>query len=119
MDYADGKPLNSFVYPENLLPVSEVYRIVCDVDSAFEYAHENNIVHRDIKPGNIIYNPSPYQVKVTDFGIARLIDNSKTSTGEILGSPLYMAPEQLKGKKVNRSADVCKRPLNPIILITV
>ena len=106
MDYAEGKPLNCFVEKDNLLPVFEVYRIVCDVAEALEFAHTNNIVHRDIKPGNIIYNPSPYQVKVTDFGIARIMDDSKTSTGEILGSPLYMAPEQLKGKKVNREADV-------------
>jgi len=106
MDYADGQALNNFVNPDNLLPVFEVYRIVCDVAIALGYAHDNQIVHRDIKPGNIIYNPVPYQVKVTDFGIARLVDNSKTSTGEILGSPLYMAPEQLKGKKVNRSADI-------------
>ncbi len=106
MDFAVGKPLNNFVSPDNLLPVFEVYRIICDVATALEYAHENNIVHRDVKPGNIIYNPSPYQIKVTDFGIARLTDNSKTSTGEILGSPLYMAPEQLKGKKVNRAADI-------------
>lgn len=106
MDFAEGKALNHFVSPANLLPVFEVYRIICDVATALEYAHENNIVHRDVKPGNIIYNPSPYQVKVTDFGIARLVDDSKTSTGEILGSPLYMAPEQLKGSKVNRSADI-------------
>ncbi len=106
MDFAEGKALNHFVSPANLLPVFEVYRIICDVATALEYAHENNIVHRDVKPGNIIYNPSPYQVKVTDFGIARLLDDSKTSTGEILGSPLYMAPEQLKGNKVNRSADI-------------
>ncbi len=106
MDFAEGKALSSFVKPDNLLPVFEVYRIVCDVAMALEYAHENNIVHRDVKPGNIIYNPSPYQVRVTDFGIARLTDDSKTSTGEILGSPLYMAPEQLKGKKVNRAADI-------------
>ncbi len=106
MDYVEGRALNHFVNPKNLLPVFEVYRIICDVATALEYAHENNIVHRDVKPGNIIYNPSPYQVKVTDFGIARLVDDSKTSTGEILGSPLYMAPEQLKGKKVNRAADI-------------
>jgi len=106
MDFVEGKALNNFVSPDNLLPAFEVYRIICDVAVALEYAHENNIVHRDIKPGNIIYNPSPYQVKVTDFGIARLVDDSKTSTGEILGSPLYMAPEQLKGKKVNRAADI-------------
>ncbi len=106
MDYVEGRALNHFVNPQNLLPVFEVYRIICDVAVALEYAHENHIVHRDVKPGNIIYNPSPYQVKVTDFGIARLVDDSKTSTGEILGSPLYMAPEQLKGKKVNRAADI-------------
>ena len=106
MDYVEGKSLNRFVDHDKLLPVFEVYRIIADVASAIEYAHENNIIHRDIKPGNIMYNPSPYQVKVTDFGIARLVDDSKTSTGEILGSPLYMAPEQLKGKKVTRQADV-------------
>ncbi|WNO09892.1 serine/threonine-protein kinase [Teredinibacter sp. KSP-S5-2] len=106
MDFVDGKALNEFVSPDRLLPVFEVYRVVCDVAEALEYAHSNQIIHRDIKPGNIMYNPAPYQVKVTDFGIARLVDDSKTSTGEILGSPLYMAPEQLKGKKVNFAADV-------------
>lgn len=106
MDFAEGKPLSEFAEGDNLLPVFEVYRIICDVAQALEYAHSNNIVHRDIKPGNIMYNPSPYQLKVTDFGIARLIDDSRTSTGEILGSPLYMAPEQLKGKKVDHTADI-------------
>ncbi|WP_045860584.1 serine/threonine-protein kinase [Teredinibacter purpureus] len=106
MDYVEGSPLSTFVDEGNLLPVFEVYRIMADVAAALEYAHGSHIVHRDIKPGNIMYNPSPYQVKVTDFGIARLVDDSKTSTGEILGSPLYMSPEQLKGKRVNHSADV-------------
>lgn len=106
MDFAEGQPLSEFAESDSLLPVFEVYRIVCDVAQALEYAHSNNIVHRDIKPGNIMYNPSPYQLKVTDFGIARLIDDSRTSTGEILGSPLYMAPEQLKGKKVDHTADI-------------
>lgn len=106
MDFAEGKALNNFIEEETLLPVFEVYRIICDVAVALEYAHENSIVHRDIKPSNIMYNPAPYQLKVTDFGIARLIDDSKTNTGEILGSPLYMAPEQLKGKKVDRAADI-------------
>ena len=106
MDFADGKPLNAFATKDTLLPVFEVYRIICDVAQALEYAHNNQIIHRDIKPGNIMYCPSPYQLKVTDFGIARLMDNSKTSTGEILGSPLYMAPEQLKGKKVTPQADI-------------
>lgn len=106
MDFVEGKALNEFVSQGRLLPVFDVYRIVCEVAEALEYAHANQIIHRDIKPGNIMYNPAPYQLKVTDFGIARLVDDSKTSTGEILGSPLYMAPEQLKGKKVNFAADV-------------
>lgn len=106
MDYVEGKPLSAFVHEGHLLPPFEVYRIIADVASALEYAHNNHIVHRDIKPGNIMYNPAPNQVKVTDFGIARLVDDSRTSTGEILGSPLYMSPEQLKGRKVNYAADV-------------
>jgi len=89
-----------------LLPVYEVYRIVCDVAKALAYAHAQQIIHRDIKPGNIIYHPSPYSVKVTDFGIARLMDHAKTSTGEIIGSPLYMAPEQLQGKSVSYAVDI-------------
>lgn len=106
MDYVEGKPLSAFVHESHLLPAFEVYRIMADVAAALEYAHSNHIVHRDIKPGNIMYNPAPSQVKVTDFGIARLVDDSRTSTGEILGSPLYMSPEQLKGRKVNHAADV-------------
>ena len=106
MDYVEGKALSAFVNKNHLLPVFEVYRLMADVATALEYAHGSNIVHRDIKPGNIMYNPAPYQLKVTDFGIARLVDDSRTSTGEILGSPLYMSPEQLKGKRVNHAADV-------------
>ena len=106
MDFAAGESLNHFAIDTNLLPVFEVYRTICEVAKALDYAHNNQIVHRDIKPGNIMYSPSPFQVKVTDFGIARLVDDSRTSTGEILGSPLYMSPEQLKGKKVNGSSDI-------------
>lgn len=106
MDYVEGSPLSAFVNADNLLPVFEVYRVIHDVAVALEYAHQHQIVHRDIKPGNIMYRPVPYHLKVADFGIARLTDNSQTTTGEILGSPLYMAPEQLKGKKVDYAADL-------------
>ena len=106
MDFVDGVALSEHVLPEALLPVSEVYRIIHDVASALAYAHEKHIVHRDIKPGNIMYGADSNAVKVADFGIARLLDNSRTTTGEILGSPLYMSPEQLQGSKVGATADI-------------
>ena len=106
MDVARGVPLSEFIRKDRLLSAVEVYRIVAHVADALAYAHSNHVVHRDIKPSNILYNEHPYQVKVSDFGIARLVDHSHTSTGEILGSPLYMAPEQLLGQKVSHSADI-------------
>jgi len=106
MDYVEGVPLSHHVLSDSLLPVPEVYRIVCDVASALSYAHEHQIIHRDIKPGNIMFGAEPYALKVADFGIARLLDHSRTATGEILGSPLYMSPEQLQGSKVDATADI-------------
>lgn len=106
MDYARGRPLSDYVLPARLLPPEEVYRIILNVAEALAYAHAQNLVHRDIKPANVIYCHEPFQVKVTDFGIVRMVDHAHTRTGEILGSPLYMAPEQLQGQKVSASADI-------------
>ena len=106
MDYVDGQPLSKFVTEANLLTPFEAYRAAGHVARALHYAHQNNIIHRDIKPANIMYSAEPYRLKVTDFGIARLVDESRTSTGEILGSPLYMAPEQLQGKTISPRADL-------------
>jgi serine/threonine-protein kinase len=63
-------------------------------------------VHRDIKPANIIYNDTSNTAKLTDFGVACLTDASKTKTGTVIGSPMYMSPEQLAGKKVDGRADL-------------
>ncbi len=106
MDYAEGKPLSDYIAVDHLLPILDVYRIVSLIADALQYAHHQQIIHRDIKPGNIIYNPDNEAVKITDFGIARLIDSTQTRTGEIVGSPLYMAPEQIKGHKVTPHADI-------------
>lgn len=106
MDYIEGASLDNFTSVDSLLSIDEVFNIGIDVAEALEYAHKKNVVHRDIKPGNIIYNSDSGTLKVTDFGIACLIDNNKTRTGTILGSPSYMSPEQLAGKKVDGRSDV-------------
>ncbi|MDP2819844.1 MAG: serine/threonine-protein kinase [Polaromonas sp.] len=73
---------------------------------ALAYAHKQNVVHRDIKPANIMYDPESDTVKVTDFGIARITDSSKTKTGMVLGTPSFMSPEQIAGKKVDGRSDM-------------
>ena len=106
MDYVEGVPLSDYTTPDKLLPVAEVYRIVRVVAEALDYAHRQNIVHRDIKPGNIMYNPKDGQIKITDFGIARITDAVTTKTGTFLGSPSYMSPEQMTGTHVDGRADM-------------
>nr|WP_284048044.1 serine/threonine-protein kinase [Marinobacter sp. ATCH36] len=105
MDYASGRPLSEYGKPGRLLPLATVLDIVARVADALDYAHRQKIIHRDIKPGNIIFNPDNGELKITDFGIAKISDDSRTRTGNVMGSPLYMSPEQLKGQKVTGATD--------------
>jgi serine/threonine-protein kinase len=106
MDVARGKPLTEFISGDTLLPIAEVYWIGMKVAEALAFAHAQGIVHCDIKPGNIIYDREAFDVKVTDFGIAKWLDAAHTETGEIMGSPLYMAPEQLQGRPIAEQTDL-------------
>ncbi len=106
MELLKGKDLVPFTKPGNLLPTAKVISIVARVADALGYAHKQNIVHRDIKPANIMYEPDSDMVKVADFGIARITDSSRTKTGMVLGTPSYMSPEQLSGKKVDGRSDL-------------
>lgn len=106
MELLKGKDLSPYVKNESLLPSNQVISIVSRVADALGYAHKQNIVHRDIKPANIMYEAESDQVKVADFGIARITDSSKTKTGMVLGTPSYMSPEQLSGKKVDGRSDL-------------
>ena len=106
MEFLKGRDLVPHTKPDNLLPLPKVLEIVARVAEALDYAHANNVVHRDIKPANIMYEPEADQVKVTDFGIARITDSSKTKTGMVLGTPSYMSPEQLAGKKIDGRSDL-------------
>jgi serine/threonine-protein kinase len=73
---------------------------------ALHYAHGQHVVHRDIKPANLLYDVGRDTLKISDFGIARLTDNSRTKTGIILGTPSYMSPEQLAGHGVTGQSDL-------------
>ncbi|HQW19607.1 MAG TPA: CHASE2 domain-containing protein [Rhodocyclaceae bacterium] len=106
MEFLKGKDLVPFTKPDNLLPMGRAVSVVARVADALAYAHENHVVHRDIKPANIMYEPESDSVKVTDFGIARITDSSKTKTGMVLGTPSYMSPEQLSGKKIDGRSDL-------------
>ena len=106
MEFLKGKDLLDFCKDGNLLPVPRVLSIAARVAEALAYAHRQNVVHRDIKPANIMYEHDSDTVKVTDFGIARITDSSKTKTGLVLGTPSFMSPEQLAGKKVDGRSDL-------------
>jgi serine/threonine-protein kinase len=106
MEFLKGRDLAPYTKKDTLLPVPQVMSIVARVAEALGYAHQQNVVHRDIKPANIMYEPESDTPKVTDFGIARVTDSSKTKTGMVLGTPSYMSPEQLAGKKVEGRSDL-------------
>jgi serine/threonine-protein kinase len=106
MEYLRGRHLSEFATPERLLPVPVVLELLSRTADALDYAHARNIVHRDIKPANIMYDSVSDGLKITDFGIARLIDVGRTRTGIVLGTPAFMSPEQLEGENVNGHTDL-------------
>jgi len=106
MEFLKGRDLTPYTKPDKLLPLDKALSITARVAEALAYAHKNNVVHRDIKPANIMYESASDSVKVTDFGIARITDSSKTKTGMVLGTPSYMSPEQLAGRKIEGRSDL-------------
>ncbi len=106
MEFLKGKDLADVTKQGQLLPVARVLSIIARVAEALAYAHKQNVVHRDIKPANIMYEMESDTVKVTDFGIARITDSSKTKTGLVLGTPSFMSPEQIAGKRVDGRSDL-------------
>ena len=106
MELLKGQDLVPFTKPGSTLSTDKVVSIVARVADALGYAHRQNVVHRDVKPANVMYESESDTVKVTDFGIARITDSSKTKTGMVLGTPSYMSPEQLAGKKIDGRSDL-------------
>jgi tRNA A-37 threonylcarbamoyl transferase component Bud32/tetratricopeptide (TPR) repeat protein len=105
MEYVRGTNLKELLQRSDALPVDFALEVVAQVADALEYAHSKGVVHRDVKPANIIITPDQ-KVKITDFGIARLDTSNLTVEGQLLGTPNYMAPEQIQGKDVDHRADL-------------
>ncbi|MET0983908.1 MAG: serine/threonine-protein kinase [Steroidobacteraceae bacterium] len=106
MEYLRGQHLSHFADAARLLPPKNVMMLAARVADALHYAHRQNVVHRDIKPANIMFNSDADELKITDFGIARLTDASRTKTGIVLGTPSFMSPEQLEGRSLDGRSDL-------------
>ena len=105
MEWVDGYDLRRHVAPGRLLAPARALGVAARVADALAHAHRHGVVHRDIQPGNVIVETATGRVVVTDFGIARVGDASHTRTGVLLGTPAYMAPEQLLGQRVDGRSD--------------
>src|ERR1700678_3022511 len=107
MEYVDGEPLSSIIRTQAPLDPEQAASIASDIAKALSYAHRHGVVHRDVKPGNVLIT-SDGQVKVTDFGIARAMnsDEQVTQTGLVMGTATYFSPEQAQGFEVDGRSDV-------------
>ncbi len=110
MELLDGESLSEVMDSGQPLPVRDVVIMGIQLARALDYAHARGIVHRDIKPGNIVRLKGTQTVKVTDFGIAHMESTSgnehRTRVGDILGTPQYMSPEQTQGEKIDGRSDL-------------
>ena len=105
IEMIQGTTLKQWSRKPNLLPLDKMIPILSTVAEAMDYAHQQGVVHRDIKPANIMLTTDEV-VKIMDFGIAKMATSSKTQTNIVLGTPTYMSPEQISGKKVDGRSDI-------------
>ena len=106
MELVPGEPLSAIIEREGRLPADRVLGIVAQTATALQAAHDAGLVHRDIKPGNLLITPEG-RVKITDFGIARIADQVPlTATGQVMGTVQYLAPEQASGHTATPSTDL-------------
>jgi len=104
MEYIEGGTLADLLLDGRPLPLADAVGIVVQVCAALDYAHRHGVVHRDIKPRNILVAPGV--TKVTDFGTARIVGASHTQTGTMLGTPAYMSPEMVRGQAADPRSDL-------------
>ena len=105
MELLEGEDLEHYCEKNSLLPLRKVLDIIAETADALDYAYTQGVIHRDIKPGNIMLLKNGH-IKVTDFGIAKAVSSSQTRTGIILGTPNYMSPEQINGMEIDGRSDI-------------
>jgi eukaryotic-like serine/threonine-protein kinase len=105
MEFVDGPPLKSLLDKEERFALTDAIRVMEDLLAGLQFSHERGVVHRDIKPANVMLT-SAGQVKIADFGIARIESSSMTQAGTLLGTPAYMSPEQFMGQVVDARTDI-------------
>src|SRR5712675_1264996 len=106
MEYIEGRELRELLAQGQPLPAVQAVDVAAQVAEGLAYAHQHQVVHRDIKPANIMITPEG-RAKIADFGIARMRSSeTRTQTGVILGSPKYLSPEQVVGKRADHRSDV-------------
>ena len=106
MEYVEGQSLKELIQRHSVLPVERVRNYVREICEGLAAAHSQGVVHRDLKPGNVLVTPDQ-RVKIIDFGLARIANlEGMTATGMLLGTPEYMAPEQIKGGQINARTDL-------------
>jgi serine/threonine-protein kinase len=106
MEYLDGMSLREIIRQHGPLPIELALDTALQMAHALAFAHDHGIVHRDVKPPNVIVTGKRATVKLTDFGIAHLMSNSETRAGMLMGSPRYMSPEQVQGQTVDGRSDI-------------
>ena len=106
MEYVDGQTAADYVKSQQPIPFEKIKKIFLDLLTALVYAHNKGVIHRDIKPSNILLDKT-FNARLTDFGLASLVDvPGVTEQGYSLGTPAYMAPEQIRGEKCDQQADL-------------
>jgi serine/threonine protein kinase len=105
MEYIDGHSLESLLQKNKKFSLDEIIQLFNQIGAALDYAHQKGIVHRDIKPANILVDQNN-KVSIVDFGIARTASSTMTQTGMFMGTPRYMSPEQISGKRVDNRSDI-------------
>lgn len=114
MEFVDGQTLSQYIKKNAPVAPDEALKLLMPICFALAHAHEQGVIHRDLKPGNIVLTTQPrasgFVPKIVDFGIAKIVDEAEalqlTKTGEVFGTPLYMSPEQCTGDKVDHRTDI-------------